>query len=110
MTISAQVVIHRSVRLLTRNEVVAAIRAALRYSDVPGGTELAPENVHFSASGEVSAVDAKLEVRRWISTLLSTKRGFFWPSAADPQALPFLVTANCDRGPQRHAFRRTRFW
>jgi hypothetical protein len=93
MTIPAQVIIHRSGRLVTRNEVVAAIRAALRYSDVPGGTELAPENVHFSASVMVSAVDAKLEVRRMDFDAGLNQARFLLASAADPRALPFLVTA-----------------
>jgi len=90
--IPPQVVVHRSSRLLSREEVVSAIQASLRYNKLPGAAELSPEDVHFSAAVLVSATDAKLKVRRADFDAALGQDRFLLVSAADPRALPFLVT------------------
>jgi hypothetical protein len=101
--IPPQVVVHRSSRLVTREEVITAIRAALRNNGVSGGADLAPENVHFSAAAVVSATDAKLEVRRVDFDATLRQDRFLLVSAADRRALPFLVTAERQSPPYENA-------
>jgi hypothetical protein len=91
--VPAQVVVHRSARLLTRAEVMTAIRVALHSREFPGGSGIDPESVHFSAPVRISAEDAKLEVRRVDFDAALKQARFLLASAADPRVLPFLVTA-----------------
>jgi hypothetical protein len=89
-----QVVIHRSGRMLTRDEVVAALRSALQSNKLPGASGMEAEDIHFSAPVQVSATDARLEVRRIDFDSGLKQARFLLASAADRRALPFLVTAN----------------
>ncbi len=91
--IPPQVVVHRSDRLLTRAEVVAALRASLQSTRLPGASNMEPEDVHFSAPVHVSSADARLEVRRIDFDATLKQARFLLASAADRRALPFLVTA-----------------
>lgn len=101
IVIPPHVLVHRSSRPVTREEVVAAIQAALRRNGRPGraapetelGSELDPETVHFSPAVTVAATDAKLEVRRIDYDAALQQDRFLLASAADPRALPFLVLA-----------------
>jgi hypothetical protein len=85
--------VHRAGRPITREEVVAAIQAALRRNGLPGGATLNPEGVHFSPALTVAATDAKLEVRRIDFDAALQQDRFLLASAADPRALPFVVLA-----------------
>jgi hypothetical protein len=93
MVIPPHVLVHRAGRPITREEVVAAIQAALRRNGLPGGATLAPEGVHFSPAVTVAAADAKLEVRRIDFDAALQQDRFLLASAADPRALPFVVLA-----------------
>jgi hypothetical protein len=98
--IPPQVLVHRSSRPLSREEVVTAIRAALRYNKLPGGADLDSENVHFPAATMVSAVDAQLKVRRADFDAALNQARFLLVSAADRRALPFLVTVERPSAPR----------
>jgi len=104
MVIPPHVLVHRASRPVTREEVVAAIQAALRRNGRPGraalDTELDPEDVHFSPAVTVAAADARLEVRRIDYDAALQQDRFLLASAADPRALPFLVLA--ERPPAAH--------
>jgi flagellar basal body P-ring formation chaperone FlgA len=93
MVIPPHVLVHRASRPVTREEVVAAIQAALRRNGLPGRTTLDPEDVHFSPAVTVAATDAKLEVRRIDFDAALQQDRFLLASAADPRVLPFLVLA-----------------
>lgn len=93
MVIPPHVLVHRSSRPVTREEVVAAIQAALRRNGLPGRAALDPEDVHFSPAITVAATDAKLEVRRIDYDAALQQDRFLLASAADPRVLPFLVLA-----------------
>ena len=93
MVIPPHVLVHRASRPVTREEVVAAIQAALRRNGLPGRAALDPENVHFSTAVTVAATDAKLEVRRIDFDAALQQDRFLLASAADPRVLPFLVLA-----------------
>jgi len=87
--IPRQIVVRRSGRTVTRGEVVAAIRTALKHSGLPDA-DLQPDDLRIFPSVMVSSKDARLEVRRvdFDDTLnqakfLMSERG----------SLPFLVTA-----------------
>lgn len=87
--IPRQIVVRRSGRKITRDEVVIAIRAALKHSGLPD-TDLQPDDLRVFPSVMVSSNDAKLEVRRvdFDDTLNQAK--FLM---AERGTLPFLVTA-----------------
>ena len=93
MVIPTHVLVHRASRPVTREEVVAAIQAALRRNGLPGRAALDPEDVHFSPAVTVAATDAKLEVRRIDFDAALQQDRFLLASAADPRVLPFLVLA-----------------
>jgi Chaperone for flagella basal body P-ring formation len=87
--IPRQIVVRRSGRTVTREEVVNAIRTALKHSGLPDA-DLQPDDLRIFPSVMVSSSDARLEVRRvdFDDTLnqakfLMSERG----------SLPFLVTA-----------------
>ena len=87
--IPRQIVVRRVGRTITRDEVITAIRAALKHSGLPDA-DLQPDDLRVFPSVTVSSSDAKVEVRRidFDETLnqakfLMSERG----------ALPFLVTA-----------------
>jgi len=87
--IPRQIVVRRAGRTITREEVVAAIRAALKHGGLPDG-DLQPEDLRVFPTVMVSSDEVPLEVRRidFDETLdqakfLLSERG----------ALPFLVTA-----------------
>jgi len=87
--IPREIIVRRSGRTITREEVVAAIRAALRRSGLPD-TDVQPEDLRVFPSVMVSSPDAALEVRRidFDDTLNQAKFVM-----SERGALPFLVTA-----------------
>lgn len=93
VAIPPQVVIHRSDRMLTRQEVVAALQRSLQSNQIPGLPAIDAADIHFSAPVHVSAADAHLQVRRLdIDPALNQAR--FLLAVGDHRSLPFLVTAD----------------
>jgi hypothetical protein len=92
LRIPPQVLVHRTSRLVTREEVARAIQDSLRYNHLSGATEMQPEDVHFSADVPVSAADAKLKVRRADFDAALQQDRFLLVSTADRRGLPFWVT------------------
>ena len=92
--VPSEVLVLRGARALTREEVLAALRASRFPADAGlDASGLQPEDLNFSAPVRVAAEDARLQVRRAeFDSALGLAR-FVLASAADPNALPFLVTA-----------------
>lgn len=93
VTVPPQIVVRAAGRRISRDEVVAAIFAALRANGVPEAAGLLPEDVHFTAPVTVSSADAQLQVRRIDFDPALRQARFLLASAADKRALPFIVTA-----------------
>jgi len=93
VAIPPEVVIHRSARMLTREEVVAALKRALQSNKIPGLPSIEADDIHFSAPVHVSAADAHLEVRR-LDIDPALKQARFLLAVGDHHSLPFLATAD----------------
>jgi hypothetical protein len=93
MHVPAQILVRRFRRPVRREEVVAAVFAALGANGIPEASGLRPEDIHFEAPVTVSAADAKLEVRRMDFDPALRQARFLLAAAADKRALPFVVTA-----------------
>jgi hypothetical protein len=93
MIIPSEILVHRSGRPLGREEILEAIRAALRHNHLPGGDDLRPEDLHFSPSVLVDAADAQLRVRRIDFDAGLRQDRYLLVSASESRALPFLVLA-----------------
>jgi Chaperone for flagella basal body P-ring formation len=92
IAVPERIMVSRDVRSITAQEVLAAIRGALEYSEISTPAHLHPEDIFFQTQVLVGPGDAGLEVLR--STFdAGLKRGRFllWPSR-DPKVLPFIVT------------------
>jgi hypothetical protein len=103
IAVPPEIVVHPASRLVTRDEVVAAIRAALRYNSLPNSSGIELADVHFSATVVVSAADAKLEVRRMDFDAALRQARFLLASLSDRRVLPFLVTADIRETPAEHS-------
>lgn len=88
-----RIVVRRAGRLITREEVVTAIRSALNHNRLPGA-ELESDDVHMFAPVMVSAADAQLEVTRIDFDAALKQARFLLVSRAERRGLPFLVTAD----------------
>ena len=89
----SEIVVRRLPRLLTREEVIAALNAALQSNSFPGNPRVDPGAVQFSAEVRISGDDPHLRVRRVDFDAALQQARFLMVSAGDPRALPFLVTA-----------------
>ena len=87
--IPRQIVVRRSGRTVTREEVVTAIRAALKHSGLPDA-DLQPDDLRIFPSVMVSSNDAKLDVRRVDFDDALNQAKFLM---SERGSLPFLVTA-----------------
>jgi flagellar basal body P-ring formation chaperone FlgA len=99
------VLVLRAPRTLTSEEVLEALRSSRLPADAGfSPARLQAEDLHFSAPVRVAAEDARLQVRQAdFDPALGLAR-FVLASAADPRALPFLVTARLPApGPQASA-------
>jgi hypothetical protein len=100
-----EIVVHRTGRRLTREEVVAVIRTALGRNGFPGA-DLQPDDLRVFPSVMVSSADAPLEVRRVDFDDVLNEARFLM---AQRGSLPFLVTARlrdrvpADAGSQKSA-------
>ncbi len=89
----SEIVVRRLPRLLTREEVIAAMNAALQSNSFPGNPRVDPEAVQFSAEVRISGDDPHLRVRRVDFDAALQQARFLMVPGDDPRALPFLVTA-----------------
>jgi hypothetical protein len=92
-SVPPQIVVHRFARVVTQDEVVAALNAALKANSFPGNPVIDGNEVHYSAQVKVAADDALLHVRRVDFDASIQEARFLVVTGADPRALPFLVTA-----------------
>lgn len=93
LLVPSEIVVRRTARLVTREEVLAALKNALQSTSFPGNPRIDPEDVHFSAQVRVVSDNAGLRVRRVDFDPALQQARFLMVSADDPRALPFLVTA-----------------
>jgi hypothetical protein len=89
MSIPPQIVVRRTGRTITREEVVAVIRAALNQSGF-SNSDLQPGDLRIFPSVMVSSANAELHVRRMDFDGGLNEARFLM---AERDALPFLVTA-----------------
>jgi hypothetical protein len=92
--IPSEIVVHRTGRRLTREEVVGVIRTALGRNGFPGA-DLQPDDLRIFPSVMVSSADAPLEVRRVDFDDVLNEGRFLM---AQRGSLPFLVTAHLRDG------------
>lgn len=92
-SVPPQIIVHRFARLVTQDEVVAALNTALKANSFPGNPVIDGDEVHYSAQVKVAADDALLHVRRVDFDSSIQQARFLVVTGADPRALPFLVTA-----------------
>jgi Chaperone for flagella basal body P-ring formation len=89
MSIPQKIVVHRAGQRITRDEVIAVIRAALRHNGL-SGSDLQPDDLRIFPSVMASSDHAELRVRRMdFDDVLGEARFLM----AERGALPFLVTA-----------------
>jgi len=88
-----QIIVRRSGRLVTREEVTQAIQASLRHNEDFSKLVIAPDSVRFAAAVLVSTANADLKVTRIEVDQPLHQLDFWLVSGADPAILPFLVTA-----------------
>jgi flagella basal body P-ring formation protein FlgA len=93
LEIPDQIVVRRAGRLITREEVLATIRAALEHNGFSDAAVLAPDDVRLAAPVMVSAGDADLHVTRMDFDPALKQMRFLLVSRAAHGALPFLATA-----------------
>jgi hypothetical protein len=91
VAIPSQIAVRRSGRLVTREDVAAAMHAALD-QQLGKDTAVEPKDVGFSATVVVPPGDAQLEVRRIDFDPTLTEVRFVLASRAEPRALPFIAT------------------
>jgi flagella basal body P-ring formation protein FlgA len=89
MSIPPQIVVRRTGRTITREEVVAVIRAALNQNGL-SNSDLQPDDLRVFPSVMASSAHAELQVRRMDFDSGLNEARFLM---AEPDALPFLVTA-----------------
>ena len=88
-----QIVIRRSGRQITREEVAAAIQATLRHNKLLSNQLIAPEDISLTAPIMLSADDAMLQVTRMELDPALQQIKFLLISRADQSILPFAAIA-----------------
>jgi hypothetical protein len=88
-----QIVIHRSGRQITREEVAAAIQATLRHNKLLSNQLIAPEDISLMARVMLSVDDAQLQVTRMELDPALRQIKFLLVSRADHSILPFVAVA-----------------
>jgi hypothetical protein len=88
-----QIVIHRSGRQITREEVAAAIQATLRHNKLLSNQLIAPEDIWLMAPVMLSVDDAQLQVTRMDLDPALHQIKFLLVSRADHSILPFVAMA-----------------
>jgi hypothetical protein len=93
LDVPAQMIVRRSGRLVTRDEVTEAIQSSLRHNEDLSSIVISPESIRFAAAVLVSTADADLRVSRIEVDEPLHQLNFWLVSRADAAILPFLVTA-----------------
>src|SRR5712691_9602232 len=88
-----QILIHRSGRQITREEVAAAIQASVRHNKLLSNQLIAPEDISLMAPVMLSVDDAKLQVTRMELDPALRQIKFVLISRADHGILPFVAMA-----------------
>jgi hypothetical protein len=88
-----QIIVRRSGRMVTREEVTQAIQASLRNNEDFSKLTISPDSVRFAAAVLVSTATPDLRVTRIEVDQPLHQLNFWLVSGADPAILPFLVTA-----------------
>jgi hypothetical protein len=88
-----QIVIHRSGRQITREEVAAAIQATLRHNKLLSNQLITPEDISLMARVMLSVDDAQLQVTRMELDPALRQIKFLLVSRADHSILPFVAVA-----------------
>ena len=88
-----QIVIHRSGRQITREEVAAAIQATLGHNKLLNNQLIAPEDISLMAPVMLSVDDAKLQVTRMELDPALQQIKFLLIARADHSILPFVAMA-----------------
>jgi len=88
-----QIVIRRSGRQITREEVAAAIRTTLRHNKFLSNQQIAPEDISLMAPVMLSVEDAQLQVTRMELDPALRQIKFLLVSRADHSILPFVAMA-----------------
>ncbi|HWF38097.1 MAG TPA: flagella basal body P-ring formation protein FlgA [Candidatus Acidoferrales bacterium] len=96
----SEIVVRRLPRLLTREEVIGAMNAALQSNSFPGNPRVDPDAVQFSAEVRISGDDPHLRVRRVDFDAALQQARFLMVPGNDTRALPFLVTARLTNNQQ----------
>jgi len=93
LEVPEQIIVRRSGRLVTRDEVMQAIQAGLRHNDDLSTIVISPDSVRFAAAVLVSSANADLRVSRIEVDEPLHQLNFWLVSGTDSAILPFLVTA-----------------
>jgi hypothetical protein len=93
LQVPEQIIVRRSGRLVTREEVTQAIQSSLRHNEDFSKVVISPDNVRFAAAVLVSTANADLRVTRIEMDQPLHQLNFWLVSGADPAILPFLVSA-----------------
>jgi len=93
-----QIVVHRSGRLITREEVAEAIRRTFSRNETFRNTQVAPEDIRLAARVSVLTDDADLRVSRIELDPTLHEMKFWIVSGAEPTLLPFIATAEAACG------------
>ena len=93
LEVPPQIVIHRSGRQITREEVAAAIQTTLRHNKLLSNQLIAPEDIWLLAPIMLSADDAELQVTRMELDPALRQIKFLLVSRADHSILPFVAMA-----------------
>lgn len=96
LEVPEQIVIRRSGRPITKQEVVEAIQNALRNNKDLTQLVINPANIRFNAMVLVSTPKPDLEVRKIEIDRALHQMNFWLVSRTDPATLPFLVMARPD--------------
>jgi len=88
-----QIVIHRSGRQITREEVAVAIQATLRHNKLLSNQLITPEDIWLMAPVMLSVDDAQLQVTRMELDPALRQIKFLLVSRADHSILPFVAMA-----------------
>jgi hypothetical protein len=88
-----RILVRRSGRPITREEVMDAVRTTLRRNEMFTSVEIAPEALRFPADILVPTANADLRVTRVEMDRTLHLMKFWLVSGADPAILPFMVMA-----------------
>lgn len=92
LRLPSEIVVRRDARLVSREEVLAAVNAALSSNSFPGNPRIDPDDLHFGAQVRVASDEAHLRVRQVEFDPGLQQARFLMVSSDAPRSLPFWVT------------------